>query len=181
MKITLVIGTLDGGGAERMATTMANYWATKGWAVTILTTDFADRCPCYDLHQYVTHLDLSSPRFNNPPTGRQELTPLVDLLCDCSQAESNLLISKAIQIVRLRGALSSKPTDVVISFMDRTNICVLAATQGLGLPVIATEHSDQNSNFLGEGWELLRRRVYPRASYVTVLTEESLEYFSSFP
>src|SRR5262245_42576308 len=49
MKITLVIGTLDGGGAERMATTMANYWAAKGWAVTILTTDFEDQHPCYDL------------------------------------------------------------------------------------------------------------------------------------
>jgi glycosyltransferase involved in cell wall biosynthesis len=63
--------------------------------------------------------------------------------------------------------------------MDRTNLAVLLATSGLDLPVIATEHSDPNNNFIGEGWELLRRRLYPKASYVTVLAEETLDYFSS--
>jgi GalNAc-alpha-(1->4)-GalNAc-alpha-(1->3)-diNAcBac-PP-undecaprenol alpha-1,4-N-acetyl-D-galactosaminyltransferase len=181
MKVILVIGTLDCGGAERIATTSANFWAATGWAVTILTTQYAGQRPCYDLHPYVSHFDLESPRFNNPPTSPEELAPLVDLLCQCTQAERDVLISHANQILRLRGAMGRAGPDVVISYMDRTNICVLAAARGLGLQVIATEHSDQNNNFLGDGWERLRRRLYPHASYVTVLTDEALDYFSTFP
>src|SRR5215471_7776617 len=107
MKVTLVIGTLDCGGAERIATTFANFWAARGWAVTILTTHFAGQCPCYDLDPSVNHLDLESLRFNNPPTSPQELAPLVDLLCECTPAERDVLISHANQILRLRGALGS--------------------------------------------------------------------------
>jgi GalNAc-alpha-(1->4)-GalNAc-alpha-(1->3)-diNAcBac-PP-undecaprenol alpha-1,4-N-acetyl-D-galactosaminyltransferase len=181
MRVTLVIGTLDCGGAERIATTFANFWAAKGWAVTILTTHFAGQSTCYDLHPYVNHVDIESPRFDNPTTSGHEVAPLVDLLCDCTQSERDVLISHENKILRLRGAMWSGAPDVVISYMDRTNICVLAAARGLGLPVIATEHSDQNNNFLGDGWERLRRRLYPYASYVTVLTDEALDYFSTLP
>jgi GalNAc-alpha-(1->4)-GalNAc-alpha-(1->3)-diNAcBac-PP-undecaprenol alpha-1,4-N-acetyl-D-galactosaminyltransferase len=181
MRITLVIGTLDGGGAERVATTMANYWVEIGREVTILTTHFGCESSCYRLHPRVTHLDLSSPLFNSLPTDLEVIAPLVDLISACSPPERTAMAQKVTYILKLRGAILSTRPDVVISYMDRTNICVLAATHGLDLPVIATEHCDQNNNFIGEGWELLRRRVYPHASYVTVLTEESLDYFSSVP
>ncbi len=179
MRITLVISTLSGGGAERVATTMANYWAAKGWEVTILTTDFRDQSSWYGLHSGVTHLDLGRRRFDNLPIDTQRAVPLGDLINDCSQSERAVLIAQATHILKLRAAIMSTLPEVVISYMNLTNICVLSATRGLGLPVIATEHCDVNHSFLGEGRELLRRRLYPQASYVTVLTEESLDYFSS--
>ena len=178
MRITLVISTLDGGGAERVAANMANYWAAKGWGVTILTTDFRGRSSRYSLHPCVTHLDLGSPRFNHLPD-LQAAAPVVALINGCSPSERAVLIPWATEILKLRGAISSTAPDVVISYMDRTNLCVLTATRGLGLPVIVTEHCDPNENFIGAEWELLRRRLYPQASYVTVLTEESLGHFSS--
>ncbi|HYI12561.1 MAG TPA: glycosyltransferase family 4 protein [Thermoanaerobaculia bacterium] len=179
MRITLVISTLDGGGAERVAANMANYWAAKGWEVTILTTDFGGRSSCYSLHPRVTHLDLGSPRFNHLPIDLQGPAPIAGLIDGCSESERAVLIPRTTAILKLREVISSTAPEVVISYMDLTNIRVLAATRGLGLPVIVNEQCDPNENFIGAEWELLRRRLYPRASYVTVLTEESLDYFSS--
>jgi len=179
MRITLVISTLDGGGAERVAANMANYWAAKGWGVIILTTDFGGQSSCYRLHPRVTHLDLGSPRFNDLPNDLQASAPIVRLINGCSQSERAVLIPLATEILKLQGAISRTEPEVVISYIDRTNVCVLTATRGLGLPVIVTEHCDQNENFIGAEWELLRRRLYPQASYVTVLTEEALDHFSS--
>ena len=179
MRVTLVISTLDGGGAERVAANMANYWAAKGWGVTILTTDFGSRSSCYRLHPRVRHLDLGSPRFNDLPVDLQAAAPVARLIDGCSQSERAFLIPRTTKIVKLRGAISRTAPDVVISYMSRTNIRVLAATRGLGLPVIVTEHCDPSENPIDGEWELLRRRLYPQASYVTVLTEESLDHFSS--
>jgi len=179
MRITLVISTLSGGGAERVAANMANYWAAKGWGVTILTTDFRGQSPCYSLHPRVAHLDLGSPRFDHLPSDLQGSAPVVGLINGCSQSERAVLIPRATAILKLREAISSTAPDVVISYMDRTNIRVLTATRGLGLPVIVSEHIDPHESFIGAEWELLRRRLYPQASYVTVLTEEALDYFSS--
>src|ERR1044072_1798315 len=115
MRITLVIATLGGGGAERVATTMANYWAAKGREVTILTTSFGGKSPCYDLHPQGTHLDLGSPQFNSLPTDSQFGAPLVGTINDCSQAERDVLIPQATHILKLRGAISSTSPEVVRS------------------------------------------------------------------
>lgn len=175
--MTLVIATLSGGGAERVATNMANYWAAECREVTILTTDFAGQSPCYDLHPGVTHLDLADMNLDRPATDSQAVTPLTDFIDDCSQAERSVLMSQLDDIVKLRLALLDSRPEVVISYLDRTNVCALLAAHGLGLPLLVCEHCDPNQNFIGEGWEHLRRRLYPEASYVAVLTKESLEYF----
>jgi glycosyltransferase involved in cell wall biosynthesis len=179
MRITLVISTLAGGGAERVATTMANHWAAKGWEVTILTTRFGRESPCYGLHPYVTHLDLSSQRFRENPEESQPSARLDDLMHDCSQPERAALIPEAAHILSIRRAIVSTSPEAAISYIDRTNICVLAAIRGLGVPAIVSEQCDPNHSSLDAGWELLRRRLYPEAAYVAVLTDESLGYFSS--
>jgi glycosyltransferase involved in cell wall biosynthesis len=181
VRITLVISMLSGGGAERVATNIANYWAAKGWEVTILTTDFGGEPSTYGLHPSVTHLDLRSPRFDNLPTDLRVTAPLVGLINACSQSEHAVLNPLTPHILKLRRVILSTRPAVAISHIYLTNICVLSATRGLGLPVIVTEHIDPNETFIGEGLELLRYRLYPQANYVVVLTEESLGYFSSVP
>ena len=180
MKITLVTSTLGGGGAERVAVTMANYWAAKGWEVTILTTFAGEPALSYSLDSRVAHLLPGAKSVDNPITDPEESLPMIDLLNSCSQPERDVLLRHGAHILNLRRAILRTRPAVVISFMDFNNNCVLAATLGLGLKVIVSEHCDPNQNFIGDGWERLRRRLYPQASCVAVLTEESLRFFSSF-
>ena len=178
MRVTLVIATLGGGGAERVAANMANCWAAKGWAVAIVTTCFGDHPSSYDLDPRVTRIDVESRRLNRLPRDPRESAPLAGLLADCSPAERAALIPQTTHLMKLRETILATRPQVVISYIDVTNLCVLSATRGSGLPVIVSEQCDPNHNFIGDGWELLRRRLYPQARYVAVLTEESLGYFS---
>ena len=181
MRITLVTSTLGGGGAERVVATMANHWAAKGWEVTILTTFSGNPAADYALHPRVAHPQLGSPPFNDPIPDSEESAALLDLINSCSQSERAVLIPQGTRILKLRRAILATRPAVVISYMDFNNNCVLSATRGLGLRVIVSEQCDPNHNSIGEGWDRLRRRLYPHARCVAVLTEESLRFFSSVP
>lgn len=151
MRLALVIDSLRAGGAERVMSIMADYWAGHGNLVTLLTiekkeTDF------YSLDDAVTRVGL-----------------------DCAQ-ESGCLI-KAVRhnwrrLRILRRTLVALDPDVVISFMDKTNILTLLATTGTGLPVIVSEHIDPRQSPLKGIWNLLKKITYRWASSVVVLTEE---------
>lgn len=71
----------------------------------------------------------------------------------------------------LRRAVSRSQPDVVLSFVDRTNVLVLLATVGLQAPVLVSERIDPRYNPIGRPWTLLRRLVYRRAAAVVVQTE----------
>jgi GalNAc-alpha-(1->4)-GalNAc-alpha-(1->3)-diNAcBac-PP-undecaprenol alpha-1,4-N-acetyl-D-galactosaminyltransferase len=180
MKITLVIASLNGGGAERVASNMANYWTDKGWEISILTMSGSSRAAFYDLHPKVLHHDLGAKPNGRSEPDQRSLALLLEMLNNCSVAERSIFISDVNLILVLRGAIIDTAPQVVISFIDVTNVRTLLATCGLGLPVIVTEHCDPNHNYLGEGWEDLRRRSYPGAEYLTVVNEEVVSYFSGF-
>jgi glycosyltransferase involved in cell wall biosynthesis len=179
MRITLAISSLAGGGAERVATNMANYWASKGWSISILTDSQRARPPAYDLHPRVVHRDLA---FSQEPgrhlPDRETVIALGDLFTSAVRPERDVLLSELDLVARLRHAIKGMRPDAVISFLDLTNVRVLLATTGLDVPVVVSEHSDPNHNNIGPGMGLLRRRLYPRAKYVVALTDESMRFFS---
>ncbi len=69
--------------------------------------------------------------------------------------------------------------DVVLSFCDRTNVLVLAATEGFlgrggySVPVVVSERSDPSHQSLGSLGDWLRGRLYPRAVCAVALTDAS--------
>jgi len=158
MRITLVIYSLNAGGAERVMSTMANYWAAKGWTVNLLTLGSPDARPFYELHPAVCHraLGLAGKSGN----------PLVAM-------------AKNLHRVRLlRRAICETDPDVVISTMSPTNVLTLVATKGMKVPVIVREANNPYQSVIGWQWAFLRRWTYPNASRVVLLSGDSLTYFS---
>lgn len=178
MRITFVISSLGGGGAERVVSNMANYWVNKDWEVTILTL-FHGREPfAYDLDPRVTHRDLLTVLSTNPRPDVESLLALKDLLKTLTPSERTVLLRDLVLIVALRHAILKTDPQVVISFIDVTNIRVLLALYRLNVPVIVSERCDPRQVSTGhEGWDGLRHRLYANAHRIVLLDKESSTYF----
>jgi GalNAc-alpha-(1->4)-GalNAc-alpha-(1->3)-diNAcBac-PP-undecaprenol alpha-1,4-N-acetyl-D-galactosaminyltransferase len=178
-KITFVISSLRGGGAERVLSNMAGYWAEKGWDITILTLYQGDAPVSYDLHPRVVHLDLlKSTLHRNPRPDRQSMEALRAVFKVLSPSERRVFLRDLVLIVALRHAIRSTNPDTVISFIDITNVYVLLATHDLHCPVLVSERCDPRQGSLGhDGWDRLRERLYPNARHVVVLDHDSLSFF----
>jgi glycosyltransferase involved in cell wall biosynthesis len=180
MRMTLVISTLRGGGAERVVSNMANYWAQKGWPVTVLTIFHGHEAPYYQLDPQVVHHDMRFYRDSwHPIPSADTLRALKEIFDDCSPVERRTLIPELSLISALRHAIIDTRPQFVISFINLTNVRVLLATRGLGLPVIVSERVDPHQDPLPEGATLLRRRLYPMATYLVAQTAEAADYFAA--
>src|SRR5438067_1977460 len=93
-----------------------------------------------------------------PGSPQDRLTKLIN---DCSNAERSVLIAELGLILALGHAIRVTAPEMIISFLEITNLRLLLATLESDLPVIVTEHSDPFHNWIGEGRESLRRRLYP--------------------
>lgn len=156
MRLTLVIASLRCGGAERVLSTMANYWAERGEEVTLLTLD-SGVPPFYPLRPAVRHrpLDLA-PEYRNLVVG---------------------LFRNLRRIRVFRRVIRESRPDAVISFMDRVNVLVLLATRGLGLPVLISERTDPTLHEIGRLWAALRRLTYPWAEALVCQSAAALAHF----
>lgn len=151
MKIAMGISSLGEGGAERVITIMANYWAGKGEDVTVITLASEEKD--------VYHLDERVWR------------AAYDLEIN-SRGIWDALKNNLLRVLRLRGTLRSRRPDVVIGFSEHMSVMMLLATLGLSIPVIVFEHTDPRQAPLDRLWRLLRRWSYFRAKGIVLLTEE---------
>lgn len=158
MRVTLVIGRLTAGGAERVLTLMANYWAERGDAVTLITCDAELGNDFYPLCGKVRRRSSLTSQKGRDPIRR--------------------LLGVARRSLRLRREILASEPDVVISFIDNTNVRVLLAMRGSGVPVIVSERNDPHHDRMGrKGWDDLRAKAYGNAAKVTAQTDHALAYF----
>lgn len=157
MKITLIIPSLQPGGAERVLSVMANYWADLLHQVTVLTFTPADEPPFFSLKNTV---------------GYQPLTLLKHSTNVVSAVANNLW-----RLMVLRKAVKKSQPDVVISFLTETNILTLCATRWLRIRVIVSEHNDPYKIPLPRSWTVLRKIAYPWADRIVVLTNDAKYFF----
>ncbi|HEX8474624.1 MAG TPA: glycosyltransferase family 4 protein [Pyrinomonadaceae bacterium] len=159
MRITAVIPFISSGGAEHALAIMANHWAaTEGWAVTILTYDDGVEPPFYQLDARIRHL----------PLGLSGDSPGI-----FAAVLNNWRRGKT-----LRGAIRDSRPDVVVSFINQTNVLTLLAVEGLGLPALVVEQSDPHTFPIKPVWDYLRRVTYRRASKIVLLSARDAEYFA---
>lgn len=158
MRCTLIIHSLTSGGAERVISRMANYWAAKSWEINLLSFDGGTEPPFYDLDSRISHIPLGIAGYSpNPIIGMG----------------NNLT-----RIQKLRAAIIKSKPHVVISFMHQANEIVLLATRGLNLPVIVSERNDPARQTISKIWTKLRQWTYPFADRIVVQTKRAGNYFS---
>jgi GalNAc-alpha-(1->4)-GalNAc-alpha-(1->3)-diNAcBac-PP-undecaprenol alpha-1,4-N-acetyl-D-galactosaminyltransferase len=159
MRVTIVIAGLGGGGAERVCVNLANAWAAAGREVTLLTIVMKSHHSLYPLDSRVIRDDLGWPR---PARPDEDAESMAHVLRETGCEE---LLEDAALMAALRARVLETRPDAVVSHMDLTNMRVVAALHGTGIPVIACEHTDPMRNSLG-AWERARGVLYRRARVV---------------
>ena len=133
--------------------TLANAWTEGGHQVALVTlkneTSFYPISPRIEVHA------LGSPR--------------------PGAATFERFVFNIRRIRQLRQTVRDIRPDVIVSFLDATNVVTLLTTIGLHVPVIVCEHNDPSQARCERIWAVLRVFTYPFASAVTVLTENVLE------
>lgn len=154
-RLTLVISSLGVGGAERVLATLANAWAGKGFAVSIITLD-AGATSFYPLHDAIVRVALN--------------------VQGASRSLSQAATANLWRAWRLRLAIRRTRPDAVLSFMDQTNVLTVLACFRLKLTVVVSEHTDPAAMSNGRLWHFLTGLAYRGASAVVALTETAATY-----
>ena len=148
MKLSLVISSLGAGGAERVLTTIAAGLAARGHEVVLTTLSGGD--DFFDAGPGVRRVSLG---VMGPSAHRRQA-----------------VVRAWATVTALRRALLAEGPDVVLSFVDRTNVAVLLAV-ATKLPVVVSERTDPRRHDPGAWWSRLRRLAYRRAAVVVVQSE----------
>ena len=160
MNITFVITSLSEGGAQRVISMMANYWAQAAHQITILTFD-----------------DGNSPHY---PISKSIQWHALNIKCQSNSWIGGLL-NNLKRIYVIRKYILQSNSDCVISFIYSTNILVLLATRFLSCKVIISERNyPKYSKEKRKAWFWLRKTLYPLADHLVVQTDIIKEIFRGY-
>jgi GalNAc-alpha-(1->4)-GalNAc-alpha-(1->3)-diNAcBac-PP-undecaprenol alpha-1,4-N-acetyl-D-galactosaminyltransferase len=157
MKVTLIIYALGGGGAERVMSILANYWASHGWDITLLMIVGPTKPSFYSLDPRIKIQSLGLDR------------KAVSLLGGISNT------CQRVSVLR-REIIASQP-DVTISFMNSVNVYNILACWNLNIPTIVSEHTYPGANDANKIWQFLMKKFYRYADLVTVLTQNAVPFY----
>lgn len=155
--LTLLLDALGGGGAARVAAVLSSGWAAQGRRVTLLTTDDGHGGSPYALPEGILHVPLA--------------------LRGASRNPFQAVMANGSRLVKLREAIRASAPDILISFLDTTNVKCLLATRGLGIPTLVSERTDPHGRSIGWAWSHLRRLSYPWAQGLVTQSRHALEFF----
>lgn len=152
--ILFLVSGMQGGGAERVASTLSNYWVEKGYKVTLMPT-FSGRGDC------IYHLDE-----------RVEL----DFLADRVSSTKQSIWNRMRRFWVLRKVIQQYNPDVIVSFLTHVNVAAILCSVGSKIPVIVSERTYPPRYPLGFFLETLRVLLYPFASAVVMQTNQGLAW-----
>jgi GalNAc-alpha-(1->4)-GalNAc-alpha-(1->3)-diNAcBac-PP-undecaprenol alpha-1,4-N-acetyl-D-galactosaminyltransferase len=167
--VLLVIGSLQGGGAERVMSEMANYWTDRGHRVVLATMSGPEVPDFYSLTRSVERVWL-------------------DVGSNGSSAMRKLRANFA-RVLKLRKLLKTLRPDVVLSFIDVPNVLTILAALGLKVRVVVSErHNPEQTEARGRfagayklarPWKILRRLTYRWADGIAVLNGDAARWLRS--
>lgn len=156
MRILLLVSSMNAGGAERVAASLANAWVAEGHDVCLMPTySRGTGQSFYPLDPGVRQIWVSR-HLSGPGMFRTLAKPLV-----------------------LRRLIQEVAPDVIVSFLTNVNVMVLAATKGLDIPVIVCERTNPAaSKNVSPVLARARRLLYPQADAVMLQTQQAADVFA---
>lgn len=152
MKIALIIGSLTGGGAERVVSELANSFVENGNSVSIILV--ANYKISYRIHEDVRVVDATCP---NAKPGTGTIT----------------------RIKKLHNLLKQETFDVILSFTTKVNNIVSIAHLGVNSKLVLCERNDPRFDPVERSERILRAILYPKASGFVFQTEGERAFFSA--
>lgn len=153
MHLLFVLYSLGAGGAERVTSTLANYWALQGHDVSVVTFT-ASTVDFYVL---------------DPPIRRISLN-----LASASIGPGSAVRANFGRALALRRVLTQQQPDVAIAMMPTANTLLAIAALGLpGLVTLGSERIHPPELSIGRFWGVLRWCSYALLDAVVAQTDRS--------
>ncbi len=147
-RIAIILPSLGMGGSERVAVTLANNWAARGYKPIFIL--FSPPSKTF------FHLDRGS-----------EIVYLVS-----SRGVSSAFFGKTLGRLGLfRKVIVDREISTVLSFLPQMNVATILATMGLKRRVIVCERNNMVHRRIPPIWRFLRKLLYRHASLVTINAE----------
>ena len=154
-KIVFVIPDLQQGGAERVVSIMANYWAGLGHNIFILT--FNNEPPYFFIDNCIKVQSLYSAKQNF--------------------WVFNFLINNISRTINYIKWLSRIKPNIIISFTDNANVYVLLYNLVVRKPVIIAQRTNPIYNTLPAIIKWTPKYLYRRADAIVVQTRQTLKIY----
>jgi GalNAc-alpha-(1->4)-GalNAc-alpha-(1->3)-diNAcBac-PP-undecaprenol alpha-1,4-N-acetyl-D-galactosaminyltransferase len=156
VRLLLIVGSLQAGGAERQLSSMANYWASRGVQVCLATWHGPEVPDFYTLDESIERVHL------NVNGSRLRLLSVVGILGG---------------ILRLRRLMRTWRPQAALSFIDISNVCTIFASRGLAMRVVVAERTHPAlRRSMGRPWRWLRRLNYQYADLVIAQTHDAARW-----
>ncbi len=159
MRILLHLSDFSGpGGAEKVVSLMANYFAN--FHEVILLTDT-------DIHHSFFNLDSRVIRKSTEYS-------------ICNRSTLGQLFGYIKGLYTFRKIIKDLNPDVIISHIDMANIRILLATMGVKIPIIVEDHNNPNLKKLKQPWSIIKSFIYLRADAIVLLTKDLLKFYPKY-
>lgn len=153
MNLTIFIGGLSGGGAERVVCNLSNYLSERH-NITILT--MSDNKPAYKLNDNIERVAL------------------------LRKDESNNFFTQNIKrILRFRQYIKKSLADVYLVMLPITTIIILYHRKLIKVPIIVSERCDPQARYeTSKLKKFFMKKLYPKADGFVFQTEDAMKYYT---
>lgn len=153
-KLAFIIPSLNAGGAERVVSTLSNQLINTFDVVIIVLYNCT---PFYPLDKKIEVQFCKE--YNNTLSFTKSIRNHFDLIKKC------------------RNYIKDANADIVLGFTITVNIYSVLASKKLKLPCIISERIHPDYDNVNGFWNIMRKRIYPKADTLVVQTQEIKNYF----
>ncbi|MGG9960056.1 glycosyltransferase family 4 protein [Ferruginibacter sp. SUN106] len=155
--ILFIIPAMQQGGAERVLSLMANYWAEKACTVSIMV--FNEKRSFYQLHPGVNFYLLNSAAN--------------------SFGVFNFIINNFKRAKNYFKYIKQINPDIIISFTDNANVYAVLYNRFKKKPLIIAQRTNPYYNTLPRFIRFLPRQIYKRAHAMVVQTLQTIDIYQN--